>query len=437
MLAVSIAPIRRKMLATAGAFSLALLATITYVPIASAVAVVAAGPSAAAEDTSIRPFHVHVPEAALVDMRKRIAATRWPDRETVADQSQGVQLDRIQALVKYWGTDYDWRKAEAKLNALPEFVTTIDGVDIQFIWVKSRNPKAMPLIMTHGWPGSAFELLKVIGPLTDPTAYGGRPEDSFDLVLPSMPGYGFSGKPMNTGWDPDHIARAWAELMRRLGYKSYVAQGGDWGSVVADKMAHQQPPGLLGIHVNMPATVPPDVAKALNDGDPPPPGLSAKEKAAFLSLDNLYRKGGGYAAMMVTRPQTVGYGLADSPAGQAAWMYDKFAAWTYTNGDPERELTKDDMLDDITLYWLTNSATSSAQLYWENNANNFNAVDISIPAAVTVFPGEIYQAPRSWTERSYHKLIYFNEVDKGGHFAAWEQPRLFSEEIRAAFRPLR
>jgi pimeloyl-ACP methyl ester carboxylesterase len=424
----------------AGALGVVLLAASGYASIASAAdappTVLSPLPTAA-NSTAIRPFHVDVPEAALVDLRKRIAATRWPARETVTDQSQGVQLEKIQGLVRYWGTDYDWRKAEAKLNALPQFVTTIDGVDIQFVWVRSRNPNAMPLIMTHGWPGSTFELLKVIGPLTDPTAYGGRAEDSFDLVLPSMPGYGFSGKPQGTGWNPEHIARAWVELMRRLGYDHYVAQGGDWGSVVADKMAHEAPPQLLGIHVNMPATVPADVAKALNDGDPAPAGLSDKEKAAFASLDNLYKKGAGYAAMMVTRPQTVGYGLADSPAGQAAWMYDKFAAWTYTGGEPERELTRDEMLDDITLYWLTNSATSSAQLYWENNANNFNAVDISIPAAVTVFPGEIYRAPRSWTERSYHKLIYFHEVNKGGHFAAWEQPKLFAEEIRAAFRPLR
>jgi pimeloyl-ACP methyl ester carboxylesterase len=397
---------------------------------------------AATEDKAVRPFRINVPEAALVDLRQRVVATRWPDRETVTDQSQGVQLAKIQGLVRYWGTGYDWRKVEAKLNALPQFVTTIDGVDIQFVHVRSRHPNALPLIITHGWPGSILELLKVIGPLTDPTAYGGRAEDAFDLVLPSMPGYGFSGKPQGTGWGPDRIARAWAVLMERLGYKRYVAQGGDWGSVVADVMARQAPAGLLGIHVNMPATVPADVAKALNNGDPAPTGLSNVEKAAFESLNNLYKKGGGYAAMMVTRPQTVGYALADSPAGQAAWMYDKFAAWTYSGGEPERVLTRDEMLDDITLYWLTNSSTSSAQLYWENNTNNFNAAeqktaDILIPVAVTVFPGEIYRAPRSWAERSYHKLIYFNEVDKGGHFAAWEQPELFAAEIRAAFRSLR
>jgi pimeloyl-ACP methyl ester carboxylesterase len=405
---------------------------------AAALAVEAPATSAALpDDTSIRPFKAHFSHAQLADLKKRIAATRWPTAETVADRSQGAQLARLQALVQYWGTDYDWRRAEAKLNALPQYVTTIDGVDIHFIWVRSKNPNALPLIMTHGWPGSVFEELKVIGPLTDPVAYGGRAEDSFDLVLPSMPGYGFSGKPTTDDWTPDHIARAWEELMRRLGYQRYVAQGGDWGSVIADKMAEQKPPGLIGIHVNMPATVPPDIAMSLKAGDPPPPGLSDKEKAAYKSLDNLYTRGGGYAAMMVTRPETIGYALADSPVGQAAWMYDKFADWTYSGGDPERSLTKDEMLDDITLYWLTNTSTSAAQLYWTNNANNFNAVDISIPAAVTVFPGEIYQAPRSWTERSYHDLIYFNEVNKGGHFAAWEQPQLFSEEVRAAFRSLR
>jgi pimeloyl-ACP methyl ester carboxylesterase len=395
-----------------------------------------------AKDTAIRPFRVTVPEAALVDLRTRIAATRWPGRELVADQSQGVKLATIQALVRYWGTGYDWRKAEARLNALPQFVTRIDGIDIQFAHIKSRHPDAMPLLITHGWPGSIFELIKVIEPLTDPTAHGGRAEDAFDFVLPSMPGYGFSGKPQETGWGPERIARAWDVLMKRLGYRTYVSQGGDWGSVIASAMARQAPAGLLGIHVNMPATVPADVARALNNGEPAPDGLTDVEKAAFDSLDELYRKGGGYAAMMVTRPQTVGYALADSPAGQAAWIYDKFAAWTDTGGEPERALSKDDMLDDITLYWLTDSATSSALLYWENNNNNFNAAnqktaDIAIPVAVTVFPGEIYRAPRSWTQRAYRNLIYFNEVDKGGHFAAWEQPALFAAEIRAAFRPLR
>jgi len=419
----SLSPTRRSLLSTAAA--------------AGAIGLLPATLLAATEDNAIRPFRIDVPEAALVDLRRRVVATRWPDRETVTDQSQGVRLAKIQALARYWGTEYDWRKAEAKLNAMPQFVTAIDGLDIQFAHIRSRHPNALPLIITHGWPGSVLELLKVVGPLTDPTAHGGRAEDAFHLVLPSMPGYGFSGKPQSTGWGPDRIARAWAVLMERLGYTRYVSQGGDWGSVVSDVMARQAPPGLLGIHVNMPATVPPDVAKALNDGDPAPAGLSDKEKAAFDKLDTFYKKNCGYAAMMVTRPQTVGYGLSDSPAGLAAWMYDKFAQWTYSGGDPERSLTRDEMLDDITLYWVTNSAISSAQLYWENNANNFNAVDISIPAAVTVFPGEIYQAPRSWVERSYHKLIYFNEVDKGGHFAAWEEPELFSAELRAAFRSLR
>jgi len=425
--------------AVASAFALVLLAAPSH---AQTVAAVDAQATGRAEGSAIRPFHVKVPEKELVDLRRRVVATRWPDRETVTDQSQGVQLAKLQALVHYWGTDYDWRKVEAKLNALPMFVTTIDGLDIQFVHVKSRPPNALPLIITHGWPGSILELQKAIGPLTDPTAYGGRAEDAFDVVIPSMPGYGFSGRPQSGGWNPDRIGRAWHVLMKRLGYKQYVSQGGDWASVVADAMARQAPPGLLGIHVNMPATVPADVAKAMNDGDPAPAGLSAKEKAAFDSLSTFFKKNGAYGAMMGTRPQTVGYGLTDSPAGLAAWMYDKFAQWTYSGGDPEKSLTKDEMLDDITLYWLTNSAISSARLYWENNNNNFNAVeqktaDISIPVAVTVFPGEIYQAPRSWTERDYHKLIYFNEVDKGGHFAAWEEPQLFAEELRAAFRSVR
>jgi pimeloyl-ACP methyl ester carboxylesterase len=392
---------------------------------------------AAAEDNAVRPFRINVPEEALVDLRRRLAATRWPGRETVTDQSQGVPLAKIQELVRYWGTDYDWRKVEAKLNALPQFVTKIDGVDIQFVHIRSRHPNALPLIMTHGWPGSIVELLKVIGPLTDPTAYGGRAEDAFDLVLPSLPGYGFSGKPQGTGWGPDQVGRAWAELMGRLGYERYVSQGGDWGAIVSHAMGRQAPVGLLGIHVNMPAVVPESVAKALSNSDPVPSGLSDAEKAAFASLDAFYKKGTGYSAMMVTRPQTLGYGLADSPAGQAAWIYDKLAAWTHSGGEPERALTRDEMLDNISLYWLTNSATSSAQLYWENNGNVFNAVDISIPVGVTVFPGEIYRAPRSWAERNYHKLIYWHEVEKGGHFAAWEQPELFAAEIRAAFRSLR
>ena len=386
---------------------------------------------------AIRPFRIDVPEEALVDLRRRVAATRFPDRETVTDRSQGAQLAKIQALVRYWATDYDWRKAEARLNALPQFVTEIDGLDMHFIHVRSEHGDALPLIMTHGWPGSVLELVKTIGPLTDPTAHGGRADDAFHLVLPSMPGYGFSGKPQGTGWNPDRVARAWDELMRRLGYQRYVSQGGDWGAVISDAMARQAPAGLLGIHVNMPATVPPDIARMLACGDPAPAGLSADEKAAFDGMAALYKTGSGYAGMMVTRPQTLGYSLADSPVGLAAWFYDKFADWTYTGGEPERALTLDEMLDDITLYWLTNTGTSAAQLYWENNANNFNVVDISIPAAITVFPGEIYQAPRSWAEQAYHNLIYFNVVDKGGHFAAWEEPGLFASELQAAFRSLR
>jgi pimeloyl-ACP methyl ester carboxylesterase len=399
-------------------------------------------PATALQDASVRPYHVSIPQADLDALRKRVQETRWPDRETVTDQSQGVQLAKIKDLVDYWGTNYDWRKTEANLNKLPMFVTNIDGIDIQFIWVKSKEHNSLPLIITHGWPGSILELTKSIGPLTNPKAFGGKASDAFDVVIPSMPGYGLSGRPQGTGWDPDHIARAWDVLMKRLGYKHYVSQGGDWGSVVADAMGRQAPTGLLGIHVNMPATVPADVAKAMNAGDPAPQGLSTQEAAAYDSLSTFFKKNGAYGAMMTTRPQTLGYGLSDSPAGLAAWMYDKFAQWTYSGGDPERALTKDEMLDDITLYWVTNSAVSSARLYWENNNNNFNAVEqktaqISVPVAVTVFPGEIYRAPRSWTERAYPKLAYYHEVDKGGHFAAWEQPQLFAEELRVAFRPLR
>ena len=442
MSAVSSSPTWRTVLVTvaaAGAFSLVLLAApndAQMVPSAEAQASVS-GLGAAAEDTAIRPFHINIPDEALVDLRRRLAATRWPDRETVNDRSQGVQLAKIQELVRYWGTDYDWRKAEARLNAWPQFMTTIDGVDIHFIHVRSRHPNALALIMTHGWPGSVFELLKTVGPLTDPPASGGRAEDAFDLVLPSMPGYGFSGKPTGTGWNPDRIARAWAELMRRLGYTRYVAQGGDWGAPISSAMARQAPAGLLGIHVNLPATVPPEVAAVLAGGGPAPAGLSEQERAAFDALDTFYKKYRAYAAMMGTRPQVIGQALTDSPAGLAAWMYD------YNNGEPERLLTKDDFLDDVTLYWLTNSATSAARLYWETSGQSVllaaaqKTAEISLPVAITVFPEEVYRAPETWARRAYRNLIYFHEVDKGGHFAAWEEPQLFSEEIRAAFRSLR
>lgn len=361
---------------------------------------------------TVVPFKIAIPEAALSDLRQRILATRWPDMETVSDQSQGVKLAQIKELVNYWGTTYDWRKVESKLNALPQFTTVIDGLQIHFIHVRSKHPNAIPLMITHGWPGSVLEVVKTIGPLTDPTVYGGRPEDAFDVVIPSMPGYGFSSKPTGTGWGVERIGKAWDVLMKRLGYKKYVSQGGDWGSVVANAMGRQAPQGLLGIHVNMPATVPADVAKALNNGEPAPEGLSTVERAAFNSLKNLYTKGAGYAGMMVTRPQTLGYGLSDSPVGLAAFFLDKFNDWTYSGGNAEKSLTKDEILDDITLYWLTNTATSSAQLYWENNNNNFNAVEqrtseISVPVAITVFPGEIYQAPKSWAERSYPKTHLF------------------------------
>jgi pimeloyl-ACP methyl ester carboxylesterase len=405
--------------------------------VVAAASLLPAAARAAAEDGAIRPFRVNVPEKQLADLRRRINATRWPDKETVGDRSQGPQLANLQEIVRYWGTDYDWRKAEAKLNALPQFMTTIDGVDIHFVHVRSRHPNALPVIITHGWPGSVFEQLKVIGPLTDPTAHGGRPEDAFDVVIPSMPGYGFSGKPTGTGWNPDRIARAWAELMKRIGYTRYVAQGGDWGSPVSSAMARQGAAGLVGIHINLPATVPPEVAAALASGGAAPPGLSEKERAAFDALDMFYKKYRAYGVMMGTRPQTIGYALTDSPVGLAAWIYD------YNNGEPERLLAKDDMLDDITLYWLTNSATSAARLYWETAGQSVllsaaqKTAEISLPVAITVFPQEVYRAPETWARRAYRNLIYFHEVDKGGHFAAWEEPELFSAELRAAFKPLR
>ena len=394
-----------------------------------------------ADDKTIRPFRVDIPEAALIDLRRRIANTRWPERETVDDFSQGVQLAKLKPLVDHWGTKHDWRKAEAKLNALPQFVTTIDGLPIHFIHVQSRHPNAMPLLMTHGWPGSVFELLKVVDPLTNPTAHGGRAEDAFDLVLPSYPGYGFSGKPTAPGWGPDHVGRAFHELMQRLGYTNYVSQGGDWGAIISEVMAVQAPPGLLGIHINMPGTVPPSVVKLVRNREPAPASFSDAEKRAFAGLEYFYHKGFGYAEMMNTRPQTLGYSLADSPVGMLAFFYDKLTEWTHSDRHPEKVLSRDDMLDNVTLYWLTNTGTSSSRSYWDaaqGGGGPFNAFDIqNVPVAVTVFPGEIYRAPRSWGEQSFKKLIYWNEVDKGGHFAAWEVPQLFAEEIRAAFRSLR
>ncbi|MFK4485102.1 epoxide hydrolase family protein [Bradyrhizobium sp. USDA 336] len=385
----------------------------------------------------IRPFRVNFPDEALSDLRRRVAATRLPDRETVDDGSQGLQLAAFSELMRSWATEYDWRKAEARLSALPQFTTTIDGVDIHFIHIRSRHANALPLIMTHGWPGSVFELLKTVGPLTNPTSHGGRAEDAFHLILPSIPGFGFSGKPRSLGWGPERIARAWAELMNRLGYDRYVAQGGDWGAPISSAMARQAPAGLLGIHINLPAAVPSEIAALLATGAAAPQDLSSKERAAFDALSIFYKRYRAYAAMMGTRPQTIGYALTDSPAGLAAWMFD------YNNAEPLRLLTRDEMLDDVTLYWLTNTAVSSARIYWETAGQSVilssaqRTAEIALPVAISVFPDEVYRAPESWARRAYRNLIYFNEADKGGHFAAWEQPELFSREVAAAFRPLR
>jgi pimeloyl-ACP methyl ester carboxylesterase len=394
----------------------------------------------AADKTAIRPFDVNVPDAELTELVKRINATKWPDRETVTDGSQGVQLATIQKLARYWATTYDWRKCEAKLKALPNFMTEIDGLDIHFIHVRSKHDNALPLIVTHGWPGSVVEQLKIIDPLTNPTAHGASASDAFHLVIPSLPGYGFSGKPTTSGWDPARIARAWVMLMKRLGYRQFVAQGGDWGAMVTDVMATHAPPELLGIHVNWPFVVPPDIDKAIQTGNTLPSDLSADERRACEQLDSFYKKGLGYALEMATRPQTL-YGIADSPVGLAAWFLDHDAR-SYemiaraVDGQHEG-LTRDEVLDNVTLTWLTNTAMSSARIYWENKFSFFAPKGVAIPVAFSAFPDEICTAPRSWAERAYPKLIYYKKHDRGGHFAAWEQPQLLSEDVRAGFRPLR
>ncbi len=403
--------------------------------------------TAAADRTAsaFRPFRIDVPDEALADLRRRIEATVWPERETVGDTSQGVPLEMMQDLARHWATDYDWRACETRLNALPQFITEIDGLDIHFIHVRSQHQNAMPLLVNHGWPGSVIEQLKIIDPLVNPTAHGGSASDAFHVVIPSMPGYGFSGKPTSTGWGPERMGRAWAELMTRLGYRSYVAQGGDWGAFVVDQMGLQAPEGLLAIHTNMPATVPADVDQALLAGGPPPAGLSAEERRACEQLLRTYGQV-EYARYMAARPQTL-YGIADSPVGLAAWLLDHNDA----DGQPAAavvdalnrtasaagELTRDEVLDNITLYWLTNTGVSASRLYWEYKGGFFNAKGVSIPVAVSVFPAEQYQAPRSWAERAYPNLVHYNQVDKGGHFAAWEQPYLFADEIRAGFRAVR
>ena len=400
-----------------------------------------AGNSADSKEGSaaIRPFHVSIPKAELADLRRRIKATKWPTPELVPDGSQGVQLATIQKLARYWSTDYDWRRCEAQLNALPQFMTTIDGVDIHFIHVRSKHPNALPLIITHGWPGSIIEELKVIDPLTNPTAHGASASDAFDVVIPSMPGYGFSGKPTELGWDPVRISRAWITLMKRLGYTQFVASGGDWGDPVTEQMAVLAPSDVRAIHLNMPSAVPPEIFKALHGG-PAPVGLNPDEKHAFDQLDFFIKKGLGYAQEMNHRPQTL-YALEDSPVGLAAWILDhdirSYELIARVFDGKAEGLTRDDVLDNITLYWLTGTAVSSARLYWENKLAFFAPQGVNIPVAVSAFPDELYQAPRSWAEQAFPKLIYYNKLDRGGHFAAWEQPQLFSKDLRESFRPLR